>query len=376
VREDTCRRACRPTRRSVSPTKTHIYLISERFEMTKTTAAFASEILDLEEIKQVIRETMAEELEILRKKIIACVEAAAADAFARLKDSYERGSEQMDPRSDASAPPEPLQKSKPDPAVAPDLAQNSVASGEPAEVSDLLQDHSKRLKPDLPHCLRGAKPFIFQPQYTSLPMYLEKLKGFFARHQIKTDLEKLQVAEYGLANKSIKPAEFETFSDFEAAFLAQDTSSQTIGKSKIFSEFYKSSRKHETLAEFSGRKLHQVEISFPDMPFAQFRDKFATQLPVKVAAAVIKAAPTTARQLNQLLIELDFHPRPNYRNNDNLQNQAFGSGKKTVRCMQYRERHRGLTGGPARRSRGMYAGPYGRTAAQSPPQKSRRPKSS
>jgi hypothetical protein len=46
--------------------------------------------MDLEEIKEVIRETLAEELQILRKQIIECVEAAAADAFAKLRVWYEK----------------------------------------------------------------------------------------------------------------------------------------------------------------------------------------------------------------------------------------------------------------------------------------------
>jgi hypothetical protein len=297
--------------------------------------------MDLEEIKEVIRETLAEELQILRKQIIASVEAAAADAFAKLRVLYEKDCQDeiaasdvnMDPPvqntelepSDVEMMPFPVENSNQklcpiiavsipmqvqnadsNPAVAQDQ-QESVPNGE--SVSE-VQTNSQLLllNPGVPTI---HIPPIFKP-LTMCPLeYLAALKNFLTMHQIDRDYDKLKMAEFGIKKICVTPLAYDSFATFEAVFLAQDwiKIKETLSKRQIFVEFYKSVHRNETLVEFARRKLKQVENSIPDMPFAQFMGKFMAQVHRHVASAIGQAAPETSLQLEQILSKYDALPQ-------------------------------------------------------------------
>jgi hypothetical protein len=299
--------------------------------------------MDLEEIKEVIRETLAEELQILRKQIIASVEAAAADAFAKLKLRvlYEKDCQDEIAASDvnmnlpvqntelepsdvemrtvsdensnqklcpiiAVTIPMPVQNADSNPAVAQDQQEN-VPKGE--SVSE-VQTNSQQLNPGVPIPTIHIPP-IFKP-LTMCPLeYLAVLKNFLTKHQIDRECDKLKMAEFGIKKICVTPLTYDSFSTFEAVFLAQDwiKIKETLSKRQIFVEFYKSFNRNETLVEFASRKLKQVENSIPDMPFAQFMGKFMAQVPRHVASAIGQASPETSLQLEQILSKCDALPQ-------------------------------------------------------------------
>jgi hypothetical protein len=191
------------------------------------------------------------------------------------------------------------------PSVAQDQ-QESVPIGQ--SVSE-LQTNSEPLNPGVPFFQR---PPYFNPLVIPPFVYLANLKNYFTQHQINLDSDKLKIAEFGIKMVFVNTAAYDTFSNFEAAFLAEDwiKITETIRKRRIFVEYYNSNKdKNESLLEFGRRKLKQVEDSLPDMPFAQFMAKFIAQVPRQVAAAIGQATPETSLQLEQILSKFDALPK-------------------------------------------------------------------
>lgn len=227
----------------------------------KTEGAVEAAKMDMEEIRKIIQETLNEEFAILKQQILECVEAAATKAFASLKASFERGDVTME-----TAP------------------QKADSLPEKASV----------------FTLNSTKPDIFIPQNCSPLAQLKNLKTYFEVHKIDSDLDKLKVAEYGLKSESINPRDFATFCEFQAAFLENNLPKQTADS--MFGEMYNSFT--ETLADFASRKIAQARKFFPEMLFSQFRTKFASQVPAKVAARIVRVAPASSVQLIQMLGEV------------------------------------------------------------------------
>lgn len=225
----------------------------------KTEGAVEAEKMDMEEIKKIIQETLNEEFAILKQQILECVEAAATKTFASLKASFERGDFMMGTAQKADS--QQL-------VAAPNMCQQ--------------------------------KPEIFIPQNCSPLAQLKNLKSYFKVHKIDSDFDKLKVAESGLKSESTKPRDFATFCEFEAAFLENHMPKQTANG--MFSEMYNSFT--ETLDAFASRKVAQARKFFPEMLFSQFRTKFTSQVPAKVAARITRVAPASSGQLIQILSEI------------------------------------------------------------------------
>lgn len=163
---------------------------------------------------------------------------------------------------------------------------------------------------DLPSFLIDQEPLLYDPKEMSPVMYLDILKNYFKAHQIKTNFNKLKVAEFGLKKFNyiwVSKGNFRSYSEFEEKFIEAFWTKvdQTSCKIKLFAENYKSKNKDESLIEFSKRQLEQVKRYFPDMPFSKVRVKFADQVPTMIATAILNTRPESEFQLFSMIKEME-----------------------------------------------------------------------